>query len=281
MQKQEKIIQMFDEIAPTYDKANRILSFGIDIKWRQKACERVLKCFDESGNLGFIETLKNVTHKKADKIKNEANSENKNLEKAGQGAKSQGLKIADIACGTGDMMMIWQEMATKLHKKIASITGVDPSANMLALAKEKMLAKKLENVDFIQAGAQDLPLKTNTFDILSIAYGIRNVVQRKEALNEFARVLKKEGILLVLEFAKSCNESLMDKINAFYLKFILPKIGGFISKNKAAYEYLPSSIDSFITKENFIKELENAGFDMMYYESFSFGIYSVFIAKKR
>lgn len=280
MQKQEQIIQMFDAIAPTYDKANRILSFGVDIKWRQKACEKVLKCFDESGNLGVF--MSKSTQKNAPKSTKSKKKENlkEHLQNA-KNPKIEGLKIADIACGTGDMMLVWESQAKKIDKKIASITGIDPSANMLALAKEKVAQAGLKNAHFLQAGAEKLSLESGEFDILSIAYGIRNVVQRKEALSEFARVLKKDGILLVLEFSKPSKNGILQKINEFYLKFILPKIGGFISKNKSAYEYLPHSIDDFLTQADFIKELENAGFDMMYCESFSFGICSVFIARKR
>ncbi|EPU1789210.1 class I SAM-dependent methyltransferase, partial [Campylobacter jejuni] len=86
MQKQEKIIEMFNQIAPTYDKANRILSFGADVAWRKKACQRVMSLY-----------LK------------------------------KDLKIADIACGTGDMIEIWQESALKMEKNILNIKGIDPS----------------------------------------------------------------------------------------------------------------------------------------------------------
>lgn len=260
MQKQDKIIQMFDQIAPTYDKANRILSFGIDVKWRIIGCDRVLKCFDKVKKL---------------------DTPLKELSKIDDKNSSPRLKIADVACGTGDMIMIWHTEAKKLNKKISSITGIDPSANMLHLAKEKITKNKLKNVNFIQAGAEKLPLDSDSIDILSISYGIRNVVQRKEALAEFARVLTKNGLLLVLEFTKPSKNGILQRINAFYMKWILPKIGGFISKNKNAYEYLPDSIDAFLTEEGFMDELNEAGFDMMYCENFSFGISSMFIAKKR
>lgn len=235
MKKQEKIIAMFNEISPSYDKANRILSFGVDISWRQKACKKVLRCFTDNSS----------------------------------------LKILDVACGTGDMIEIWQECAKEQNKKIAKIQGIDPSEGMLEVAKSKF-----KDVDFIQALATELPQKNNEMDILSISYGIRNVVQRKEALDEFARVLKKDGILLVLEFTKRQKGGIIALLRDFYLKHILPLIGGYISKNKEAYKYLPNSIDSFLSKDEFIKELEKAGFDMMFFESFSFGVSSMFVARK-
>lgn len=233
MQKQEKIVQMFDDIAPTYDKANRILSFGTDVGWRKKACLSVFKYSKDK------------------------------------------LDIVDIACGTGDMIIEWQNQAKKAQKEISSIKGVDPSVGMLEVAKKKIL-----NASFIQAKAQELPLENQSVDIISISYGIRNVVDRKEAIKEFSRVLKKDGILLVLEFTKREQGGFIATCRDFYLKNILPKIGGFISKNYSAYEYLPNSIDDFLSKEDFINELSE-DFQMLEYKSFSFGVCSMFIARKK
>lgn len=234
MQKQDKIIEMFNEIAPTYDKANRILSFGVDVSWRKFACERVLKLY-----------------------------------------KKNDLDIIDVACGTGDMIEIWQEMAKKLDVNINDIKGIDPSNGMLSIAKQKF-----PNIKFIEAGAQDLPLENESADILSISYGIRNVVERQKALSEFGRVLKKGGIFVVLEFTKREKDGFIAACRDFYLKNILPKVGGFISKNYSAYEYLPNSIDGFLSEEEFIDELKQAGFEILEFKSFSFGVSSMFIVKK-
>ncbi|MCR6585301.1 bifunctional demethylmenaquinone methyltransferase/2-methoxy-6-polyprenyl-1,4-benzoquinol methylase UbiE [Campylobacter insulaenigrae] len=233
MQKQEKIVKMFDDIAPTYDKANRILSFGTDVNWRKKAC---LNAFKYVGNQ---------------------------------------LDIVDVACGTGDMIIEWQNQANKMNKEIVSIKGIDPSIGMLEVAKKKRL-----NAEFIQAKAQELPLKSQSADIISISYGIRNVIDRKEAIKEFSRVLKKDGILLVLEFTKREQGGFIANCRDFYLKNILPKVGGFISKNYTAYEYLPNSIENFLSKEDFIDELSEY-FQMLEYKSFSYGICSEFIARKK
>jgi len=233
MQKQENIIEMFNQIAPTYDKANRILSFGADVNWRKKACEKILKLCDNN------------------------------------------LNIIDIACGTGDMIEIWQKCALKNQKNIENIKGIDPSKGMLEIAR-----KKFKNIEFIQALAQDLPLQNESVDILSISYGIRNVTERKQALKEFSRILKKDGLLLVLEFTKRDKNGLIGMLRDFYLKNILPLIGEVISKNKEAYKYLPNSIEGFLSKEEFIEELENTNFQMLDFQSFSFGISSMFIAKK-
>ncbi len=218
--KQEKIINMFDDIASSYDQANRLMSFGLDIKWRQRACEHAFL---------FLE------NKKA-------------------------LRLVDVACGTGDMLVAWQKSALNCGIEFKECLGIDPSNNMLALAE-----KKLENkASFIQAQAKDLKgVGNNSVDILSIAYGLRNVVERQEALKEFFRVLKPRGVLVILEFLKKDNPTWLDKISGFYTNKVLPLVGGAISKNYGAYSYLPQSIEGFLSLESLKHELKNAGFEIL------------------
>ena len=234
MQKQEKIVQMFNEIAPTYDLANRVLSMGVDIRWRKIACKTVLEKF-----------------------------------------KDKNVNIVDVACGTGDMMGFWQDTAKKFGIEISSLTGVDPSSGMLNVARQKF-----PNFKFIEASATDTTLQSASTDVLSISYGIRNVVERELALKEFNRVLKDSGYLVVLEFTKRKKTGSLTKARDFYLSKILPKIGGFISKNKEAYEYLPSSIENFLDAKDFIDELRNAGFELEVCKGFSMDISTLFIARK-
>ncbi|ALV64245.1 bifunctional demethylmenaquinone methyltransferase/2-methoxy-6-polyprenyl-1,4-benzoquinol methylase UbiE [Campylobacter fetus] len=234
MEKQAKIIEMFNQIAPTYDKANRILSFGVDTSWRKNACCIVL-----------------------DKL------------------KEKEINIVDVACGTGDMMGIWEQMANKKNIKISSMSGVDPSVGMLEVAKEKF-----PNYNFITALANDTSLPNDFADVISISYGIRNVVKMEEALKEFNKILKLGGYVAVLEFTKREQGGFISKIRDFYLSKILPKIGGFISKNEAAYTYLPSSIENFLDKNSFCDELIKAGFEIEVCKGFSFDISTLFIAKK-
>ncbi|CAD7288230.1 Demethylmenaquinone methyltransferase [Campylobacter majalis] len=234
MQKQEKIVKMFDDIAKTYDVANRVLSMGVDISWRKYACKKVLD---------------NFTH--------------------------QNINIVDVACGTGDMMGMWQSTAQKQNVSINSLTGIDPSSGMMEVGKQKF-----PNFTFIQAYANDTTLSDACADILSISYGIRNVVERQKALIEFNRVLKMGGYVVVLEFTKRQQSGFLSKIRDFYLQKILPKIGGFISKNKEAYEYLPSSIQDFLDAKSFCDELKETGFEIIECKGFSMEISTLFIAKK-
>lgn len=237
MQKQEKIVQMFDNIAPTYDITNRVLSLGIDKMWRKNAVDFVLE-------------------KYSNKI----------------------INVADIACGTGDMISLWNERANKVGASIKAIAGIDPSAGMLEVAKKKFA--KNPKVRLEHAYADNTGLEAEWADIISISYGIRNVSARTAALREFNRVLKIDGYLVVLEFTKRSKDGFMATLRDFYLLKVLPKIGGFISKNKDAYQYLPQSIESFLDKNEFKTELKEAGFQVEICRGFSFDICSMFVARK-
>ena len=221
MQKQEKIIKMFDQIAPTYDLANRAISFGVDVSWRKKAVKLTLE-----------------------KLKGKL------------------VSIADVACGTGDMISSWCDGATQHGVQIERIVGIDPSEGMLEVARQKF-----PSCEFIKATAGATTLDDASVDILSISYGIRNVVELDAALAEFNRIIKPGG-------------GLAFKIRDFYVSKILPKIGAFISKNKEAYEYLPSSIGSFLDAASFSEKLKNAGFELRVQKGFSFDVSTLFIAEK-
>ena len=235
MGKLEKIVSMFNDIAGTYDVANRVLSMGIDKSWRNKAC-----------NLAFDFYGKN-------KIE----------------------KIVDVACGTGDMIQFWKKIAQTNNIELNNIIGIDPSVGMMDVARVK-----LPEVEFIEAGAASMPLEQDSTDIISISYGIRNVVQRQEAFDEFARVLKKDGLVVISEFTKNEKTNPLDYLTDFYMNKVLPVLGGLISKNKEAYTYLPNSIDEFLTTDNLCKELKQAGLEPIHVKAFSMNISTLIIAKK-
>jgi len=234
--KQQKIVEMFDNIADTYDLANRVLSMGIDIQWRKKGCDKAFEILNK-----------------------------KELE-----------QVTDVATGTGDLLIYWKEQAQKNGVTIDKYVGIDPSVGMLEVAK-----KKVDFADFIEGKAQELPIEDESTDVISISYGIRNVVDRVEALHEFHRALKPGGIVMILEFTKQERNGIFDKIVDFGMKNVLPRIGGLISKNYEAYKYLPDSIEEFLTTEMLSQELEEAGFEMKYTKSFSMGISTLLVAQKK
>ena len=235
-QKQEKIVSMFDDIAPTYDTANRVMSMGVDISWRKKACDLA---FDYYG-------------------------------------KKELDRIVDVACGTGDMMGYWQKQAQKAGINIKELIGVDPSNGMVDVARQKF-----PDFHYHISKATEIPLEDATADMLSITYGIRNVVERQEAFYEFNRVLKQNGLVVILEFMKDENKTLLKKLRDIYMHKILPYVGGAISKNLEAYTYLPDSIESFVTIQGMQKELETAGFEILHTQSFSMDISTLMIARKK
>ena len=234
--KQEKIVSMFDDIAPTYDTANRVMSMGVDISWRKKACD-----------LSFEYYGKNSID-----------------------------KIVDVACGTGDMMGFWQKQAQKSDVSIGGLVGVDPSNGMVDVAR-----KKFPDFHYHISKATEIPLQDTSADIVSITYGIRNVMERQEAFYEFNRVLKKDGLVVILEFMKDENKTVLKKLRDIYMHKILPYVGGAISKNLEAYTYLPDSIENFVTIQGMQKELENAGFEILHTQSFSMDISTLMIARKK
>ena len=235
-EKQEKIVGMFDEIASTYDLANRVLSFGIDKQWRRKGCDKAYSLL----------------------------------------GKKELTQITDVACGTGDLLLYWRERAQKHGIEVERYLGVDPSVGMLNVAREKV-----DFSDFLEGKAQELPVEDEGTDIISISYGIRNVVDRVEALQEFYRALKPGGMVVILEFTKQKKDGVTAKMVDLYMKNILPAIGGLVSKNYAAYKYLPDSIEDFLTTDMLEDELRSAGFEMKYSQSFSMGISTLIVAQKK
>ena len=234
-EKQEKIVSMFDDIASTYDLANRVLSFGIDKQWRKKGCNKAYEIL----------------------------------------GKERLTQITDVATGTGDLLIFWRDIAKQRGINVENFVGVDPSVGMLSVAKEKV-----DFATFIEGKAQALPIEDERTDIISISYGIRNVVDRVEALQEFYRALKPGGMVVILEFTKQDRSGIVNKVVDFGMKKVLPRVGGMISKNYEAYKYLPDSIEEFLTTEMLEKELKEAGFEMKYVKSFSMGISTLLVAQK-
>jgi len=234
---QEDIIKMFNDIAKTYDLANRILSMGIDKTWRKKACNMAYNFY----------------------------------------GKSKLTRIVDVACGTGDLMIDWENVATTNGIEVNEIIGIDPSVGMMEVGKTKIPHRK---DSFIEAGAELMPLEDESADFISISYGIRNVVKRKEGLEEFARILKKDGLCIILEFTKNDKNNLPAKLTKFYMNNIMPHIGGLVSKNKEAYTYLPESIEKFITTKQMCDELKEVGLEPIFVQGYSLDMSTTFIARK-
>jgi len=183
--------------------------------------------------------------------------------------------ILDVATGTGDLAILAAETIPDLQVK-----GLDISQGMLNVGKEKIVKKALQNkVEMIYGDSEDMPFDDNTFDAITVAFGVRNFENLNKGLQEMNRVLKPEGRLYILEFSRPKNKLFRYGFN-LYFKYVLPFIGKVTSKDKKAYKYLFESVQAFPAYEEFLKILENAGFKSNNYKIQSLGICSIYSGKK-
>ena len=181
-------------------------------------------------------------------------------------------RVLDAACGTGDV-------AIEINRRKGSeayVTGIDFSPEMLRLGKSKIQsAIKGNRVELLAADAFALPFKPDTFDAVTIAFGIRNIADKLSVLKIFHDRLKHGGMLLVLELS-SPEKGLMLDLYMFYFKKILPQIGWFISKNLKAYQYLPASVLNFPSAVEFAAIMRRAGFCDVQWKKMTLGIVTLY-----
>jgi demethylmenaquinone methyltransferase/2-methoxy-6-polyprenyl-1,4-benzoquinol methylase len=180
---------------------------------------------------------------------------------------SSNKKLIDVACGTGDIGKLFLDNTNK----DAEITCVDPNKGMISKGKHKL--SKYNNIKWVVAAAERLPLPDNSYDFYTISFGLRNTKNLNKALSEAYRVLKPGGRYLCLEFSKIQNSNL-DLIYKNYSKLI-PKIGEFVVGEKEPYEYLVKSIEQFINQEELLDLMKKNNFHKCSYRDFSGGIVSI------
>lgn len=229
--KKEQVTQMFDTISGNYDNLNRVISFGIDIKWRKKV-------------------LKIVSDKKP-KV------------------------ILDIATGTGDLAILLAQ--TNAEK----IIGLDISAGMLEVGKKKVQEKNLSNIiELVLGDSESMPFEDNYFDAITVGFGVRNFENLEKGFAEILRVLKPNGVFVILE------TSVPDKFPykqgyKFYSKNILPLIGKLFSKDNDAYGYLSESAAAFPYGEALNNILRKTGFIDVVALPQTFGVATIYSASKK
>jgi demethylmenaquinone methyltransferase / 2-methoxy-6-polyprenyl-1,4-benzoquinol methylase len=183
-------------------------------------------------------------------------------------------QILDVATGTGDFAL--QALTLKPEKVI----GVDISEGMLSVGRKKIANKHLEHLVELRSGdSENLPFAENKFDAVTVAFGVRNFENLNKGLNEIFRVLKPGGMLVVLEFSRP-RKFPFKQLYRFYFRFILPRIGRVVSSDKAAYTYLPESVEVFPDGEDFIHILHQVGFKNTQCRSLTFGISSIYAGTK-
>ncbi len=228
--KKEQVTKMFDTISKEYDGLNRVISFGIDVKWRNKV-------------------VKLVTKKKPE-------------------------NILDIATGTGDLAISLTSTDAK------EIIGLDISDGMLEVGRKKISSKNLDNIISMVIGdSEDLPFSDNTFDAITVAFGVRNFENLEKGLAEILRVLKPNGIFVILETSVPTNPIYKAGYKV-YSKLILPTIGKLFSKDRVAYRYLSESASVFPYGEALNNILRKIGFINVEDRPQTMGVATIYTASK-
>ena len=228
--KKEQVAQMFDTISGKYDGLNRVISFGIDVKWRKKVLKLVSDTKPET--------------------------------------------VLDIATGTGDLAILMTQTGAK------KITGLDISAGMLEVGRKKIAERKLDSkIDMVLGDSENTPFEDNSFDAITVAFGVRNFENLEKGLSEILRVLKPGGIFVILETSVPTKTPFKQGYK-FYTKYILPLIGKLFSKDKSAYAYLSESASVFPHGEMLNNILRKIGFIEVKNRPQTMGVATIYSASK-
>jgi demethylmenaquinone methyltransferase / 2-methoxy-6-polyprenyl-1,4-benzoquinol methylase len=184
--------------------------------------------------------------------------------------------ILDVATGTADVAI----MASGILKP-EKITGIDISDGMLDLGRKKIHKLDLDStIELLNGDCETINFKNDSFDAVTVAFGVRNFENLEKGLSEILRVLKPGGKLVVLEFSKP-KSALVKGFYNFYMKIVTPNVGKIFSKNRNAYQYLDESIQQFPQGKNFTNILDNLGYANTYIKPLSLGICSIYCGEKK
>lgn len=190
-------------------------------------------------------------------------------------ANFEDMKVIDVASGTGDISI---GLAKRFREK-SKIYACDPNKEMLDICKKRVIDNYIDTVSITLCDAEKLPFEDLYFNVYTISFGIRNVIDREAAISEAYRVLKNGGQFLCMEFGH-VEKQCINKLYSMYRDKVIPNIGKIVAKDKEAYEYLANSITNFCTKDEFIYMLEQAGFSDIEVLDFQFGVVNIFVAWK-
>ena len=185
------------------------------------------------------------------------------------------FKVLDLAGGTGDMVKL---MRNKISNK-GSLILSDINWSMLREGRDRLIDDGIEDVQIAQIDAQYLPFKNNTFDLITIAFGLRNVTDKKAALESILSSLKPGGKLIILEFSRPTNEFFRELYDIFSFE-VIPRIGEFVAQSEDSYRYLAESIRMHPTQEELKELMESAGFSNCNYDDLTNGVVAIHSGKK-
>jgi demethylmenaquinone methyltransferase / 2-methoxy-6-polyprenyl-1,4-benzoquinol methylase len=187
----------------------------------------------------------------------------------------QPKKILDVATGTADVALMCMKYLTP-----EKIIGIDISNGMLALGRDKVAKAMLNNQIELQEGdSETINFPANSFDAVTVAFGVRNFEHLSLGLKEMLRVLKPGGKLVILEFSRP-SQTGFKGLYKWYMKLVAPQIGRLVSKNKAAYQYLNDSVQAFPEGQNFLTILQESGYSNTYLKTLSLGICTIYCGVK-
>ncbi len=182
--------------------------------------------------------------------------------------------LLDVATGTGDLAL------AAMRLKPEKIIGADISEGMLSIARKKVARHRLsDKIEMIRADSENLPFEENKFDAATVGFGVRNFENLECGMAEIRRVLRPGGMLVVLEFSKP-RAGLFSRLYVGYFKYVLPRIGRWLSNDPAAYTYLPESVEAFPYGQAFATILKKVGFNQVTCRPLTFGISSLYVARK-
>jgi demethylmenaquinone methyltransferase / 2-methoxy-6-polyprenyl-1,4-benzoquinol methylase len=186
------------------------------------------------------------------------------------------LPILDVCTGTGDLAVaFWKRAGGRLK-----VVGADFTHEMLRLANAKVASRARGAIDFVEADAQRLPFADDRFQIVSVAFGLRNVADTAQGLREMARVCAPGGKVVVLEFSLPRNR-LIGGAYGWYFRNVLPRIGQLISRNRqSAYSYLPNSVSEFPSGERLAAMMNSCGLEAVTWQPLTFGLATVYVGRK-
>ncbi len=183
--------------------------------------------------------------------------------------------LLDVATGTGDLAI----MASALLRP-GKITGIDISDGMLELGRQKVQKLGLQHsIELLNGDSEAISFKDDSFEAVTVAFGVRNFQRLEQGLSEIKRVLKPGGKLVVLEFSRP-QSPMVRSMYKFYMKFVCPNIGKLLSKNPAAYQYLDESIQKFPEGNNFLDILDDLGYKNTYRKPLTLGICTIYCGEK-